>query len=101
MHAMSNVGKAVKKATLTLEFMSGFKGMSNTSTASKDLFKEICGIDRPTLADKSFWRWYQCMEVLLTVFQHVSVCEGSREKNVLEKEYRKDEEGAGKERAIC
>jgi hypothetical protein len=73
MHAMSNVGKVVKKHFVTLKnFMSGYKGMVNTSTAARELFKSVCGKPCPGLADKSFWRWYQCMNSLVEVFGNIS-----------------------------
>jgi hypothetical protein len=69
---MSNIGKVVKKRFSELKrFMSGFKGMTSTSTTSRELFKDVCGKPFPGLADKSFWRWYQVMCTLLDVYDKI------------------------------
>lgn len=66
MHAMSNLGTRLRKSfPLVKMFMSGYKKMSNTSEAARALWRLECKADCPRLADKSFWKWWDCVQTVL------------------------------------
>ena len=72
MHAMSNLGTRLRKAFAPVKsFMSGYKKMSNTSEAARALWKVECKAECPRLADKSFWKWWDCARAVLHCWRHV------------------------------
>jgi hypothetical protein len=67
-HATSNSGTAMRKAAPDLKlFFSGFKKMSNTSTAGRYVWKDLTGASCPILCDNRWWAWYDCC---VAVFEH-------------------------------
>lgn len=73
MHAMSNLGTHLRKAfPLVKLFMSGYKKMTNTSETARALWREECQSDCPRLADKSFWKWWDCAQAVLRCWPSLS-----------------------------
>ncbi len=69
MHALSNAGTVLRKALPAVKkFMSGFKKMVNTSSASciawTDKTQQAC----TGLSEKTFWAWYDRSTPLLDVW---------------------------------
>jgi hypothetical protein len=79
----------------------GYKGMVNTSTAARELFKSVCGKSCPGLADKSFWRWYRCIVFFDGGFWRVTqFCNECKKARIEQEEYCQDGDSFGEQKLV-
>lgn len=86
MHALSNAGTVLRKLLPGVkEFMSGFKEMVNTSSASCIAWTEQTQQPCTGLSEKTFWSWYDRSIPLLDVWGRIPAFLGEAKRRTLAK----------------